>query len=423
MTSKEGKVADQAAFAKRAALVAKQAYSNKAREERMNDVDLEFTIPELFAAPLANGQGLPRVFGSAARYVQGPGVFAQAGRYARRLGFRHCGVLLSQRSAQAEGAGIIASLEAEGIGAEIACFHGACSRQEIAAQAAHFQGLARAVDGIIAIGGGTVIDTGRAVAHRLGVRVIVAPSLASSDAPGASLSVLHTPEGAVENVELYDSNPALVIVDSQVIAQAAPRYLAAGIADALATWYEARATSKAAMGVTVFGGAPSRTGTFVSRLAAEIVYDQGAKALAAVIARRPDAALEDVIEANTLLSILGVENGGLALAHAVAQAYSLIDAVHADFLHGEMVAMGILTQLVAEGDITEAEKAGRFMAGLGLPISLDQLGLSPDSPELATLVAGVMAFPLLGNMPFAITADLVRQAVVDADRLGVSLRG
>lgn len=34
--------------------------------------ELEFTAPDLFATPLANGQGLPRVFGSASRYVQGP---------------------------------------------------------------------------------------------------------------------------------------------------------------------------------------------------------------------------------------------------------------------------------------------------------------------------------------------------------------
>ncbi|WP_338466221.1 glycerol dehydrogenase [Novosphingobium sp. ZN18A2] len=388
----------------------------------MPESELEFTAPDLFAAPLANAAGLPRVWGSCARYVQGPGVFGQMGHYANRLGFSRCGVLLSQRSHGAEGGAIIASLESEDVGVVAAHFHGECTRAEIEAQAARLRATEQPVDAVVAIGGGKVIDAGRAVAHRLGVPVIVAPTLASNDAPGACLSVIYTEDGATEDAEIYDANPALVIIDSIVVAQAAPRYLAAGIADALATWYEARATRNAPMGVTVFGAAPTRTGTIVARHTAELIYENGAAAMAAVTKGVPDAALEDIIEANTLLSSLGVENGGLALAHAVAQGYSLIPAVHDRFLHGEMVAMGIVTQLAAEGDRNEAEKAAGFLSALGLPVCLDDLGLSSDSAEIGTLIAGTMAFPFLGNLPFEMTAERTRQAVVEADRIGQAQR-
>lgn len=384
--------------------------------------ELEFTAPDLFAAPLTNGQGLPRVFGAAARYVQGPGVFGQAGHYARRLGMSRCGIIASSRSLSAEGGILVDSFAAADISAVPVPFGGECSRIEIERLVDQFR-QADAVDGIIAIGGGKVMDAGRAVAHRLGKPVIVAPTLASSDAPGASLSVIYTEDGVTEDAEVYDFNPALVIVDTQIIAQTAPRYLAAGIADALATWYEARSTRQAPMGVTVFGSAPTRTGTVIARAAAEIIYDQAHAAMAAVERKVPDEALEDVVEANTLLSSLGVENGGLSLAHAVAQGLTLVDQVHAQFLHGEMVSFGILTHLMAEGDAAEAEKSARFLNGLGLPITLNDIGLTADHPALDAVVAGAMAFPFLGNRAEPIDARGVRAALLAADAIGRQAKG
>jgi len=88
-------------------------------------------------------------------------------------------------------------------------------------------------------------------------------------------------------------------------------------------------------------------------------------------------ALEAVVEANTLLSGLGFESGGLAAAHSVAQSYTAIPKVHANYLHGEMVAMGTLAQLMMEARPDEATKVAGFFASVGLPI---HLGNSPSMP-------------------------------------------
>ena len=70
--------------------------------------------------------------------------------------------------------------------------------------------------------------------------VVNCPTVASSDAPCSALSVIYTDEGIFQEYRFYRKNPDLVLVDTQVIAQAPPRLLSAGMGDALATWFEAR---------------------------------------------------------------------------------------------------------------------------------------------------------------------------------------
>lgn len=55
-----------------------------------------------------------------------------------------------------------------------------------------------------------------------------------------ALSVIYTEEGIFQEYRFYRKNPDLVLVDTQVIAQAPPRLLTAGMGDALATWFEAK---------------------------------------------------------------------------------------------------------------------------------------------------------------------------------------
>lgn len=89
-------------------------------------------------------------------------------------------------------------------------------------------------DVIIGLGGGKTIDSAKAIADLLAVPVIIAPTIASTDAPTSALSVIYTDEGAFEKYIFYSKNPDLVLVDTQVICQAPKRLLASGIADGLA---------------------------------------------------------------------------------------------------------------------------------------------------------------------------------------------
>lgn len=361
---------------------------------------------------------MTRIFGSPGRYVQAAGLIDQAAQYIGKLKARRVAILCTPRSQRNEAPRLLASLHGGGIETVIATFGGECSLQEIERQTAWLREQG-AIDALIALGGGKTLDAGRSIAHRLEVPVVVMPTQASNDAPCTAISVLYTPEGATESFELFDQSPALVLVDTEIIIQAPVRFVVAGIGDAISTWYEARASQQNPAGITPFYARPTLAGTALAEACGRILSQYAVEALAAAEAKTVNAAFEHIVEANILLSGLGGESGGVAAAHAVAQALTLLEVVDKHYLHGEMVAFGLLAQLMLESDIDEADKVGRLLVQVGLPVTLGQLGVDRDDVRsIDSMVEATMAFPLIGNMPFTVTADGVRQALLDADRLG-----
>ncbi len=377
--------------------------------------------PGAVYAPAASAdRPLPRVFIAPQRYVQGRGVLDDVGRYLSLVGAARCGVLASTRGHGAEAGRVAASLKDAGIDVVTATFGGECSIAEIESHVAPLAGAD--VDCVVAVGGGKSVDTGKAIAWRLGVPVVVVPTLASNDAPCSALSVLYTSEGATQGVEFYPDGPALVVVDTGVVADADERYLVAGMGDALATWYEARVCLDNERGVTPIGARPTLAACALGEVCAHTLYEQGVAAARAVRARRVDAALDAVVEANTLLSGVGFESGGIAAAHGIAQSYPFVARVHARFLHGEMVAMGLLAQLVMDSKPDEARRAAEFFASVGLPIHLGQLAMSPsDTADLDLVAQLAAAMPLTHNMPLEVTPTVVKSAILDAHALGVAV--
>lgn len=380
----------------------------------------EFYEPaSIFLPSPVDGAIAPRVFISPQRYIQGPGVIDNIGRYLRLVNVRRLAILISDRGRASEGPRLLASLESENVEPVICRFGGETSVQEVEQHRAELEGR---VDCLMAVGGGKCVDAGKSIAFRLGIPVVIVPTLASNDAPCSAVSVLYYPSGVYSHFEFFPQSPALVVVDTGIIAAAPERYLAAGMGDAMATWYEAQACLRNPNGVNALGARPTLASTAMGEICAHTLFEHGLAAASAVRDRNIDASLDAVVEANTLLSGLGFESGGVAVAHGIAQTCTSLPGIPERFHHGEMVAIGTLVQLALEERREETEKVARFFAQVGLPAHLGQLSIDiNDTASVETLVEGTLEWPFTVNMPFEVDASMLRRALFEVQAVGESV--
>lgn len=281
----------------------------------------------------------------------------------------------------------------------------------------------------IGLGGGKAIDTAKCVAQ--GDALIIVPTIAATDAPTSHSAVLYTPDGAFDDYAYFKQSPGVVMVDTTVIAKAPSRFLVSGMGDAVSTYFEARATAASCSNVNA--GLPcgfregecgpakgTNTALALARLCYETLLADGVKAKAACDCNLVTPALENIIEANILLSGLGFESAGLGGAHAIHDGLTLLGGTH-QYFHGEKVAFGTICQLVLENAPTEELNTVLwFLVSLGLPVCLEDIGVTSITEEELMAVAGKACIPeeSIHAMPFPVEAEAVAAAIMTADSLG-----
>ena len=268
-----------------------------------------------------------------ARYVQGAGELDNLGRSAKKLGNKFL-VICSDNSRVRFGQRVEASLAAQEKQVVFTTFHGEATKDEVFAKMDECK--AQGCDVVVGMGGGKALDTAKAAAENLGLPCVVIPTVASNDAPCSGVAVLYNDAGVVIKAVLMRRNPDLVLVDTGIIAEAPRRLFAAGLGDALSTWFEARACKNSGAR-TMARGNVSNTGLMMARLCYDLLMEKGRDALDAVDRHQVTPELEDVVEASIYLSGLGFENGGLAAAHAINDGFAQEPQAHGMY-HGEKVA-------------------------------------------------------------------------------------
>ena len=357
---------------------------------------------------------MTRLFVSPSKYIQGEGVLLELNDYVRHFG-KKVMVVASSSALQQWGSVLHQGLSEKDI--IIEDFGGKeCSKKQIERLTA--KSKEEKIDFVMGFGGGKPQDVAKAISHNLDyIPLIIAPAIASCDAPTSALSVVYTEEGAYEDVWFYKQNPYMVIVDTRIIAHAPSRYLVAGMGDGLATKFEADACVQSG-GKAING----QYGTELARAIADLSYDiliqYGALAKESVDKKVVTNALEKVVEANTLLSGLGFENNGVASAHGIHDGLTVLPEVK-KYLHGEKLGFCTMCLLVLEGKPPVLlNEVINFCHEVGLPITLGQLDIKEDVPAKIKKVSEAANFDLATNHSFEVSPETLYSAIILADSLG-----
>lgn len=371
-----------------------------------------------------------KAFISPSKYVQGENELVNLGYFVRTFG-ESALLIAHPADVNRVKAQLEATQEKYNIVFVESDFRGECSRAEIA----RLKALAeeKGCDCTIGLGGGKAIDTAKCVAE--GQALIIVPTIAATDAPTSHSAVIYTEEGAFEDYAYFMQNPQVVLVDTTIIAQAPTRFLVSGMGDALSTYFEARGTAASYSYVNAGlpcgvregycdGAVGTNTALALAQLCYKTLLADGVKAKVACDSNRVTQSLENIVEANILLSGLGFESGGLGAAHAIHNGLTLLEGTH-HYFHGEKVAFGTIAQLVLENaPEEELYEVMEFCYNVGLPLCLSDIGVQTLTDEELKNVSekACITEESIHSMPFKVTAEAVAAAIKVADMLGMKFK-
>lgn len=272
------------------------------------------------------------------------------------------------------------------------------------------------IEVVVGVGGGSAIDTAKAAAHYEKCPVVLIPTVCATDAPCTGLSVIYNNDHSFNSYLFYPRNPECVIVDSEIIAKAPVEFLVSGMGDALATYFEAR-ICYAVDAPSLENGGITRSAIALCELGYKLLKEYGVQAKIACENNLVTPALDAIIEANTYLSGVGADNGGIAVAHPIYNGLTALDEFTG--MHGSCVAFGTIVQLVIEGaPKSEIEEVMEFCYSVGLPITLGEMGVKDKSRVMIAAEKACAPGETVHNMPGDVIPQQLYDAILVADAMG-----
>ncbi|MDR2767821.1 MAG: iron-containing alcohol dehydrogenase family protein, partial [Treponema sp.] len=291
-------------------------------------------------------------------------------------------------------------------------FSGHCSHELVDSLASRL-GKADETGLIIGVGGGSALDTAKALAVKLELPFAAIPTIASTCAAATPLSVWYTPEGKALGFEVFNKAADAVLVEPRVILDSPAEYLKAGLADTLAKWYEAE--------ILAGREAALRLGLNVAAALKETLLEKGK---AAKTARETGALSPEFVEVVDAIILGGALVGGLgekytrvAAAHALHNGMSVLSETH-HIPHGIKVAYGLLVQAALMEDGSLKELIPKFRE-LDLPRGLEDLGIdSGDEEKLRRFIeASLIPSESIHYLPLPVSADRLLRAIKTVEEL------
>lgn len=326
----------------------------------------------------------------AGNYFQGSNILRGCAEEIKRKGYRKACIIGGEKALDAALPDLSDGLQDARMEYDVHRFAGFCTTEEID----DFTALSRREGGdcIIGVGGGKTMDLAKAVAALRGCAVFTVPTSAATCAAYAALSIVYNQEGCQDHTRYHTDEVNGVFVDTQVLAKAPARLLAAGMADAMAKSCEySSMRSRLCYGDVDIS---KYLGYSMARAADEVLLTCGQQAYQdncdGIVSQSLEDAVYICIASTGIISNMGGFAGRTGSRFAIAHGFNEVLRGRyvntKDWLHGEIVGVGILAQLHANG-MPEAyqERVRKFYRGIGVPTTLEEMDVRLDDAGFARL--------------------------------------
>ena len=262
---------------------------------------------------------------------------------------------------------------------------------------------------LIGVGGGKCLDLMKCVSTLTGLPIITIPTSIATCAATSMVCIMYNEKGQRAPAVKLEKEVDVCIADTDLIASAPPRTLAAGILDSMAKMPECFHQKD----ISSYRDCPFTE--YMQTINSRAIYDfLSGEARELYFKGRASSRFEDAILIHLLCTsiVSGFADGSgqLALAHAT---YDFMRNHNTEnscrFLHGEIVGTGLLIQMIynrMEQQAIEHYKA--LLHDLDSPCSLKEIGY-PCSPEKIDFFVKTIA--LDANVPQGELMERLRSAV------------
>ncbi len=261
------------------------------------------------------------------------------------------------------------------------CSHGPA--QEYAKAALDFGAQA-----IIGVGGGRAMDFSKLCGVYAKLPTYTVPTSLSTCAAFTTLSVMYDESGRTVGNYYLEEEVRGIFVDYDIMIHQPVRLVASGIMDALAKYVEIKNGHKEADSENF--NIDLLTASVLAKHTYDTILTYREEACACIKRHEFSRAVENIIFAclpvTGMISGISKGFGQSALGHELYyQLRTKFTKEALSYLHGEVVAIGLLTQLVYNTEEDQLDGFAAMMREMGMPTSLPGIGIAPTKENFDLL--------------------------------------
>lgn len=217
---------------------------------------------------------------------------------------------------------------------------------------------------VLGVGGGSVIDVAKLAAHRIGAPYISVPTSASHDGLTSPRASIKEEKG---NASKEASAPMAIVADTEIIARAPYRMLAAGCADAVSN---STATLDWKLAHRLRGEEYSSFAAVLAETAADLVI-KNASVIRPGLEESSWLVVKSLIVSGVSMSVAGSSRPASGSEHMFS--HTLDELAPGRAYHGEQVGVGCIMMMYLHGGDWQSIRDA--LDQLGAPTTAEQLGI------------------------------------------------